>query len=232
MQAGVTLGASFEATRCFYPRLTVEENLQYFVNLRQKRRLQGELQQLLEGLNLQEHRNTQAVLLSRGNQQKLSLAIAFSGSPDLVLLDEPTLGLDFEATESLMGWLHQQTRRGTGILLATHDMEFAGRVSGKLAVLQGGKKVAEGSTAQVLSQFQQKTYRIQLGQPLDPQTLHFLRPHLQGQEGNQILKVDPRTFPEVIRLLQNHSIQELTLEKNSITQFFAETLQRGSHALA
>lgn len=89
--------------------------------------------------------------LSEGERLTLVLAIVLSGSPEILVLDEPTRGLDYSAKNKLMALLHQRSRdNGTAILIATHDVEVVAEVADKTIFLADGEKVADGSTLDVL----------------------------------------------------------------------------------
>lgn len=89
--------------------------------------------------------------LSEGERLSLVLAIVLAGSPDLLILDEPTRGLDYEAKNRLMALLHHRARRdGTSVLMATHDVEIVAEVADRVIFLAEGEKVADGSTLDVL----------------------------------------------------------------------------------
>ena len=89
--------------------------------------------------------------LSEGERLSLVLAIVLAGSPELLILDEPTRGLDYEAKNRLMALLHSRARRdGTSVLMATHDVEIVAEVADRTIFLAEGEKVADGSTLDVL----------------------------------------------------------------------------------
>lgn len=89
--------------------------------------------------------------LSEGERLSLVLAIVLAGSPDLLILDEPTRGLDYEAKSRLMALLYRRARRdGTAVLMATHDVEIVAEVADRTIFLSEGEKVADGTTLEVL----------------------------------------------------------------------------------
>lgn len=89
--------------------------------------------------------------LSEGERLTLVLAIVLAGSPQLLILDEPTRGLDYEAKNRLMAILHQRSRsEGTCVLMATHDVEIVAEIADRTVFLAEGEKVADGSTLDVL----------------------------------------------------------------------------------
>lgn len=89
--------------------------------------------------------------LSEGERLALVLAIVLSGSPKILILDEPTRGLDYEAKNRLMRELHLRAREdGLAILMATHDVEIVAEVADRTVFLADGEKVADGQTLDVL----------------------------------------------------------------------------------
>jgi energy-coupling factor transport system ATP-binding protein len=95
--------------------------------------------------------------LSGGERQRLALAIALAGRmegdelPGLVALDEPTRGMDRARKDDLVGLIDGLARRGAGVLVATHDVEFAAMFAERVVLLGPGRVIADGPAAEVLS---------------------------------------------------------------------------------
>jgi len=95
--------------------------------------------------------------LSGGERQRLALAIALAGRmdgdelPGLVALDEPTRGMDRARKDDLAGLVHDLAERGAGVLVATHDVEFAAVVAERVVLLGDGVAIADGPAAEILS---------------------------------------------------------------------------------
>jgi energy-coupling factor transport system ATP-binding protein len=89
--------------------------------------------------------------LSEGQRLSLALALILASGPRLVLLDEPTRGLDYQAKQRLVGVLRELAGRGHGIVLATHDVELAAEVATRVVVLADGEVVADGPAPTVLA---------------------------------------------------------------------------------
>ncbi len=100
---------------------------------------------LLERMGLAEKRHSQYRELSVGQQRRLALALAVAHRPPVLLLDEPTAGLDVGSRTELHTLMEEMKREGTSILLATHDMAEAEKLSDRVAILLKGKIVAAGS---------------------------------------------------------------------------------------
>lgn len=88
--------------------------------------------------------------LSEGQRLALALAIVLAGSPSVILLDEPTRGLDYPSKDRLSQVLRDLSARGHAIVLATHDVELTAEVATRVVVLADGEVVADGPTAQVV----------------------------------------------------------------------------------
>jgi len=100
---------------------------------------------LLERLGLREKRNTQFHQLSTGQQRRLALALAIAHNPQVIILDEPTAGLDVGSRAELHNLMQELKEAGTTILLATHDMAEAEKMTDRVSILLKGQIVATGS---------------------------------------------------------------------------------------
>lgn len=100
---------------------------------------------LLERLGLGDRRHSQYHELSVGLQRRLALALALAHEPPLILLDEPTAGLDVASRTELHALMQEYRERGTAIILATHDMAEAEKMADRVAILLHGRVIAEGS---------------------------------------------------------------------------------------
>jgi ABC-2 type transport system ATP-binding protein len=163
------IGAVLEGNRNLYWRLTPEENLEYFGVLRglSGRIARQRAKQLLERFELTHKRNTPVQTLSRGMQQKLAIAVALIHEPELLLLDEPTLGLDVEATQTVKRLIREIAQEGRAILLTTHQLDIAEELSDRVAIINKGEIAIEEKTEELIRQFSGSAYRIDLEQELD-----------------------------------------------------------------
>ncbi|MBV9183154.1 MAG: ABC transporter ATP-binding protein [Acidobacteria bacterium] len=97
--------------------------------------------------------------LSSGQKQRLLFALAICGDPDLLFLDEPTVGLDVEARHLLWNEIRQLLARGKTVLLTTHYLEEADALADRVVVLNHGSIIAEGSPAEIKTRAAAKTIR-------------------------------------------------------------------------
>ena len=133
-------------SNCLWPTLTVNEHLQFCGALRglEQRLVEEETTVLLSALKLLDKRHTKSSVLSGGMKRKLSVAMAFFGKPSVVILDEPTAGMDPSARR--LTWdLILARRAGCTVLLSTHHMDEADLLSSKVVVVATGKVRASGS---------------------------------------------------------------------------------------
>ncbi|KAF9917451.1 hypothetical protein BX616_000950 [Lobosporangium transversale] len=110
------------------------------------------LAHLLEDVYLREKKHERVVTFSGGMKRKLSVALAFLGDPKVVLLDEPTTGMD-EYTKKSIWQLMQDSKAGRTILLTTHSMEEADALSDRIAILSHGKLQTLGSSLFLKNRF-------------------------------------------------------------------------------
>lgn len=106
---------------------------------------------LLEELELTAVANSYPRDLSVGQRQRVALGAIMVTQPQLLLLDEPTRGLDYEAKRGLVALWRRWQARGMGLLLVTHDVELVAQVAQRVVVLSDGEVIAEGNTAVVLN---------------------------------------------------------------------------------
>ena len=100
---------------------------------------------LIDRMGLAEKRDTQFHQLSTGQQRRMALALAMTHNPPLIILDEPTAGLDVNTRVELHALMAELRDSGTSILLATHDMAEAEKMADRVAILLRGRIVASGS---------------------------------------------------------------------------------------
>ena len=108
-------------------------------------------QSLLERFGLVEKANAAFDTLSGGQKQRLALALAFTGNPRLLLLDEPTTGLDPQMRREVQDHIAAIRTEGRAVLLATHDMAEAERLCDRIAVIAQGRIVATGAPRDLIA---------------------------------------------------------------------------------
>ena len=107
--------------------------------------------ELLRILGLEGHANSYPRDLSVGERQRVALAAILASDPELILLDEPTRGLDYRQKDALAAFLKAQKEAGKTVLMSTHDVELVARCADRVIILGEGQVVAEGPTREVMA---------------------------------------------------------------------------------
>ena len=128
--------------------LTVLELIRLFASLYPR---PAEPEQLIADAGLAGLRQRRFARLSGGQKQRLLFALALVGNPDLLILDEPTAGLDPAARQRLWRVIEQRRDEGTSILLCTHYLDEAARLADRVVVLHRGRKLIEGTPDSIRS---------------------------------------------------------------------------------
>jgi len=158
--------------------LTVAENLYIYGRYHDMTRseIEPKIDELLEFAQLAERRDSKVEPLSGGMKRRLIIARALINEPDLIILDEPTTGLDPQARHLLWDRLYRLKREGATLIITTHYMDEAEQLCDRLVVMDNGKIVAEGSPRQLISEYA----------PREVVELRFQ----DGQKDEAVLKID------------------------------------------
>ncbi|HEY9797802.1 MAG TPA: ABC transporter ATP-binding protein [Leptolyngbyaceae cyanobacterium] len=227
------LGAVLEGNRNLYWRLTPEENLEYFGVLKglshREARRRGRL--LLERFDLLSKRRTTVQTLSRGMQQKLALAVALIHQPKLLLLDEPTLGLDVEATQNVKALVRSIANEGCAILLTTHQLDIAEELSDRVAIIQKGEIIAASPTRDLIRQFSGTAYTIDVEGELDLARVRVLQGvGAEVQAGRVVYMGSPEGLYQVIEALKPLPLIQVKKDSADLTEIFLKLVREGSNA--
>ncbi|HEX3174282.1 MAG TPA: ABC transporter ATP-binding protein [Solirubrobacterales bacterium] len=132
-----------------YRRLTVEENLLLFARLEGHEEPRASVKEMLELTGLRERRGEVVARLSGGNQQRINIAIGLLARPAVLLLDEPSVGLDPRQRARLWDFVLALAERGTTVVFTTHDIQEAERYGRRLLVLADGERLFDGAAAEL-----------------------------------------------------------------------------------
>jgi ABC-2 type transport system ATP-binding protein len=135
-----------------YPDLTVKENLQYFAAVVgvSRAEVKAELARVVELVDLTAYLGSRVDGLSGGQVCRVSLAVALLGTPELLVLDEPTVGLDPVLRRDLWAIFHQLAANGVTLLVSSHVMDEASRCD-RLLLMRGGELLADDAPDQLLA---------------------------------------------------------------------------------
>ena len=197
-----SIGTVLEGSRNSLWSMTVEQNLTYFGYLKNVhgRIMKKRIAQLLDLFDLEYKRHELVKNLSKGMKQKLAIALAFINEPDLILLDEPTLGLDVHTARLVKERIVQLARQHKRtILLSSHNMAVVEEISDDVAIINRGKLIIYDETKKVMGRIAQESYTIKVkGQP----DIELLR-HIPVVQDIKILKPLSRDEDLIIRVTMN-----------------------------
>ena len=163
------------------PDFTIAENLRMYARyfgLKLNDELEQRIDKLLEFAALSERRNARTDTLSGGMQRRLTIARALINDPDLVILDEPTTGLDPQARHVIWARLNELRDQGKTLLLTTHYMEEAERLCDELVIMDHGKILDQGSPAELIKRHVEPEV-IEL-RGCDSETINTIRKNVSG----------------------------------------------------
>lgn len=141
-----------------YQELTAYQNLKIFGSLFKlsKRELSANIDKALELVQLLDRKNSAVKEFSGGMKRRLNLAVSILQSPEVLLCDEPTVGVDPQSRNAIFEMLQQLNQQGITIIYTTHYMEEAERLCNKLAIIDNGQIVASGSLTDLLNTLDRK----------------------------------------------------------------------------
>ena len=227
------IGAVLEGARTTYWRLSAMENLMYFGRLKGVRGkyLKPRAERLLKELDLWERRNDDVKEFSRGMQQKVAISAALMSDPPIVLLDEPTLGLDVESAQTVREWISQLAKvENKTVLLTTHQLAMAQELCDRIAIINEGRLIADRSVDELLSLFRRDYYTIRVGGQFKNQG--SLPEGLILEQGDSETTIsgdiaDQERLHQVLRCIREEGLPLLSVQRSepSLEHIFVELLQ-------
>ena len=146
--------------RGLYRRMAVRPLLEFHAELRGGRRVTAEIDSWLERLDLAHCAARRLETLSKGMSQKVQFIASIVPQPRLLILDEPLAGLDPVSADSISSAILDLRRRGTTVILSTHDMHSAERMCDSIFMIFRGRKVLDGTLESIQQQFGDDTIRV------------------------------------------------------------------------
>ena len=136
-----------------YPDLTARENLRFFGRLQRMERepLQRRVEEVLEVTGLADRAEERIEAFSGGMKRRLNIGVGLLHEPDLLVLDEPTVGVDPQSRNAILDSIEQLAHGGLAVLYTTHYMEEAERLCDRIAIMEAGRLVAEGTRRELVA---------------------------------------------------------------------------------
>lgn len=217
----------------FDPFFTVKECLRNQSGYFGIRNNEAWLDEILEGLGLTDKANTNMRALSGGMKRRVLIAQALVHKPPLIVLDEPTAGVDVELRQTLWRFIRKLHGQGHTIVLTTHYLEEAEELCGRIAMLQKGQIVALDTTANLLKQFAGLQLVMRLSGAL-PDALKPLLTQGSGTQGNERLRLRLSSYDQtadILALVRSAGlrIDELEVQRADLEDVFLQ-IMRGQNA--
>lgn len=156
----------------------------------------------LKALGLWEKRNEQSRTLSGGMKRRLMIVRALIHEPKLLILDEPTAGVDIELRRGMWDFLQELNKSGTTIILTTHYLEEAEHLCERIAIVNEGNVVEEGSVKDLLAKMSVETYIFDLIEPLNEKTRELISQFQVRVTDDYTIEVD---------LVQGETVSEMIM---------------------
>jgi ABC-2 type transport system ATP-binding protein len=192
-------------------------------------------QELIDRLDLGPHLEKVMIKLSGGMKRRFMIAKALIHRPRLLILDEPTAGVDVELRHSLWDFVREINRNGTTILLTTHYLEEAEQMCDRIAIMNNGELVALEPTRDLVRRLSRRTLKLWLDNPLEsiPTELAIYHPRLEGN-GRQLILCLP-TDSGVSELLHQLSslhlgIKDFETEQSGLEDVFLQLTRSGGNS--
>lgn len=206
--------AMLEGARNDYWRLTVRENLEYFATINgiQPSSIRERHDRMLERFKIIEEADTPVRDLSRGMKQKVSLASALAGGADVVFLDEPTLGLDLESSQTLQQELNRIVAdEEMTVLVSSHDMDTIEAVCERVIIMQDGRVCSDAQLSELSGEQTRKGYEITspdlTKRILSELSSRFSIEKTKSSNQSVIVKAGREQFYQLIDVLQEHEVE-------------------------
>jgi len=186
-------------------------------------------EELLKHLDLWDKRNEQAQNLSGGMKRRLMIARALVHNPKLLILDEPTAGVDIEIRRSMWKFLSQLNKAGTTIILTTHYLEEAESMCNNIAILNKGEVIESTSMKELLSRLQVETFVLDLKEPLETVPADCeLTIHQRDPSTIEVELDKSRSLNYLFETLSKHNIRVMSMRNktNRLEELFIKLVEK------
>lgn len=214
-----------------YQDLTCRENLHFFARiygLRSKKK-SNRINKLVQMFNLAEYENIKVSKLSGGWQRRVNIAAALVHSPTILIMDEPTAGLDVEARHELWELIKSLRANGVSVLLTTHQLDEAERLCSRIGIIQNGLIIAEGSMDELRALIPAKQIAVI---DTDDEPIFRKKAEMIGWEyrpfGGQLILYMPEkyTLIEVVNKFEGIPLRSISIQEVALEHIYMEVTRK------
>lgn len=226
-------GVLLEGSRNIFWALSPMENFVYWGGqrglTREEAKKRGE--DLLKTFDLLDKKHTSITMLSRGMQQIVGICCAMIAKPKLLILDEPTLGLDINATQTMIKSLRVLSKSGVGILITTHQLDFAQEVANKILLIKQGKLVFSDNVKDSLERLNKRTvFEVSFSRTLTAKETEKLLTHCEDlEETNKVYRIsngEKTKLSEMLKILSELPVVKVKNVTRGLDEIFKYYVRR------
>lgn len=218
-----SIGAVLEGTRNIYWQLSAWDNLMYFGRLKGVfgAELEERAKKLLHQLKLWERKDDAVGGFSRGMQQKVAIACALISDPSVILLDEPTLGLDVHAAQTVKELVDDLARKqNKTVILTTHQLDIAEQLCDRIAIIRGGRIITDKPITELLELFHEEMFEVAFDAELADKKSLFPGYVCRELDGKSFISLPAASMDDlyrVMQIIQQHNIPLRSISKTRQT---------------
>lgn len=231
------IGAILEGARNIYWYLSPEENMVYFAGIKgySRKSVSSRIEDLLSMLELQDVRSKEVRQFSSGMKQKTALACALVHDPEILLLDEPTLGLDVETSTSVRKMLRNLVdRENKTILITSHDMSFIESVCDRILIIREGRIISHETMESLREKFSNKIYVLKFSRQIPEGMLERIQDICQAgiekeENGSAVMDMrldHPMQLYEILGIVreENIELEDISVIESSLEDIFLDLI--------
>ena len=185
-------------------------------------------EEILDNLKLSEQRNAYARTLSGGMRRRLLIAKALVHNPEMLILDEPTAGVDIDIRSSVWNYIRKINKLGTTICLTTHYLEEAQNLCDRISIINFGKKITEDTKENLLNLISLKTVSFLIDNDYDiPEILYQFQPRKSGSKLTVQYDKNKTNLKSIIDLLNKNNInfKEINTYESDLEDVFLKLVK-------
>ncbi|HBS42257.1 MAG TPA: ABC transporter [Oceanospirillales bacterium] len=195
-----------------------------------KAEAEANAEELLKALDLWEKKDQQSRMLSGGMKRRLMIARALVHKPQVLILDEPTAGVDIELRRSMWEFMVELNKQGTTIILTTHYLEEAEQLCRNIAIINKGEIVQSTSVRALLSQLTTETFVFDLNDKVSPDiTLGDFPVKVTGDDSLEVTVAKGQSINEIFAMLTGQGVQvrSMRTKSNRLEELFVNLVREG-----